>query len=304
VDDSKRLLGYCAGMKKQTPFGPSYHEIISTLEEAALAAGNHIQDAKKRKECLSVQVKSDKSLVLNLDVECQELILAMLASHSEIPIVAEETPSSHSLVDSAESYFLVDPLDGTTSCKRFLYEEGGQVGFGPLIGYVHGGVLSAAVFYSVPHRTLFSAVRSEGAFKSVYDSTGECLEAHTALRVSSERSLKEAGMLFFVSPYGESRIVEHFKNNHVVENIYRFGSFANDSARLAQGFEQVQFQLNAKPWDFSGVLLASEAGCEVYCDPLSRRIPLADWRIESVNPVVILQRGMRDEFFTVCDSIQ
>lgn len=291
-------------MEKQTPFGPSYVEIITTLEQAALAAGNHIQNAKKRRDSISVQVKSDQSLVLNLDVECQSIILSALESHSNIPIVAEETPSSHSLIDSAETYFLVDPLDGTTSCKRFLYEEGGQVGFGPLIGYVHRGILSAAAFYSVPHRTLFSAVRSEGAFKSVYDETGMCVEDHRLLRVSSELSLKEAGMLFFVSPYGEFRIVEHFKNNHLVENIYRFGSFASDSARLAQGFEQVQFQLNAKPWDFSGVLLASEAGCEVYCDPLGRRIPLEDWRIESLNPVVILQRGMRDEFFSVCDSIQ
>ncbi len=290
-------------MSTKTPYTTSHLEIIRTLENAVLRAGLHIEGFKKRRDSVTVEVKSDQSLVLNLDVECQKIILTELASHDSVKVVAEESPESHKLIESEDCFFLVDPLDGTTSCKRFLYEDGGQIGFGPLVGYVHDGVLTATAFYSVPHKTLFSAVRGEGCYKSIFDDNGTCVEAHSRLMVTPGIKLKESGMLFFISPDGESKVVDYFKNNHLVENIYRFGSFASDSARLAQGFEQIQFQLNAKPWDFSGVLLAAEAGCEVFCDPLGRRVPLVDWRIEALNPIAILQKGTKDEFFSLCDKI-
>jgi fructose-1,6-bisphosphatase/inositol monophosphatase family enzyme len=110
-------------------------------------------------------------------------------------------------------------------------------------------------------------------------------------------------MLFFISACGEAAIVEHLKRQHAIENIYRFGSFASDSARVAQDFEQIQLQLYAKPWDFSAVLLAAEAGCDVFCDPLDRRIPLKDWRIESNNPIVVLPTGTGEKFFTLLDQM-
>lgn len=113
--------------------------------------------------------------------------------------------------------------------------------------------------------------------------------------------LSSAGMLFFISQYGEARFVEFLKRENVIENIYRFGGFANDCTRIAQGFEQVQLQFNIKPWDFSAVLFAAESGSEVYCDPLTRRTPLDEWKIEKNNPVVVLPPGMRDKFFALLD---
>jgi fructose-1,6-bisphosphatase/inositol monophosphatase family enzyme len=85
--------------------------------------------------------------------------------------------------------------------------------------------------------------------------------------------------------------------------MYRFGGFANDCARLAQGFEQMSIQFSAKPWDFSAVLLAAEAGLEVWLDPLGRRVPFSDWRISSDNPTIIVQPGIRDEAFSLIDSM-
>jgi hypothetical protein len=62
-------------------------------------------------------------------------------------------------------------------------------------------------------------------------------------------------------------------------------------------------QFAAKPWDFSATLLAAEAGLEVWLDPLGRRIPLHDWKIEPNNPIIIVQPGIRDELFTLIDSM-
>jgi fructose-1,6-bisphosphatase/inositol monophosphatase family enzyme len=111
-------------------------------------------------------------------------------------------------------------------------------------------------------------------------------------------ALTQAGVLFLLGHHGESRIMQHLKELNAVENMYRFGGFANDCARLAQGFEQISIQFSVKPWDLPGVLLPLEAGLEVWMDPMNRRVPLAEWRIQSNNPMYIVHPGVRDEFFS------
>lgn len=261
------------------------------MEAAAYLDGAVTSGAK-----LDVQVKPDKTLVMNLDLESQRRILAALGT--TLPIVAEEDPSSHCLIDASGSYFLVDPLDGTTSCKRFLGQRGGQVGFGPLVGFVRNNQLAVASFYSVPHRTLFTAVRGEGTYALEHGASEP-----RVLRPERCIELTAAGVLFFVSPYGEARVIEFLRSRNAIENVYRFGGFANDCSRLAQGFEQIQFQCNAKPWDFSAVLLAAEAGYEVICDPLGRRVPLREWKIEMNNAVAIMHRELVGDFFSLVDSM-
>jgi fructose-1,6-bisphosphatase/inositol monophosphatase family enzyme len=290
------VLTYMVKLHGQAEFS----DIVELVQEAVLDAARYLDQAVHSGKKPEVRVKDDQTLVMNLDVESQRRILARLGSRC--PIVAEEDPSSHSLISSANHYFLVDPLDGTTSCKRFLGLTGGQVGYGPLVGYVHDHQLSVCAFYSVPHRTLFTAARGQGSFATTLD--GDWRGTPRRLSPPACSSLNAAGMLFFISAYGEARLVEHLRVSNAVENIYRFGGFANDCARLAQGFEQVQLQYNAKPWDFSAVLLAAEAGYEVICDPLDRRIPLASWRIENNNPIVALHSSVRDEFFALVDTMK
>lgn len=279
-----------------------FSEVIEVVEAAVLDAARYLDEAVTSGERPQVAVKDDKTLVMNLDIESQRRILARLGSSH--PIVAEEDPSSHSLINSASSYFLVDPLDGTTSCKRFLGQRGGHVGYGPLIGYVHEHALSVAAFYSIPHRKLFTAVRGEGTFETTLPADWKGGGETRRLVVERCPALSAAGMLFFISPRGEARVVDHLRRANAVENVYRFGGFANDSTRLAQGFEQIQFQLYAKPWDFAAILLAAEAGCEVFCDPLGRRIPLDEWRIEPNNPILAMAPGIREELFSALESLK
>lgn len=284
-------------MGEKTVSNTSTRQIRELIEKAVLEAAEYLDRAVNSGEKPDVQVKADKTLVMNLDLESQRRILATLGvAH---PIVAEEAPASHGLIESSGSYFLVDPLDGTTSCKRFLGQRGGQVGFGPLVGFVQNNQLSVASFYSVPHRTLFTAVRGEGTYALEHGaSTPRLLKPEPCI------DLGTAGVLFFVSPYGEARVIESLRSRNAIENVYRFGGFANDCSRLAQGFEQVQFQCNAKPWDFSAVLLAAEAGYEVICDPLGRRVPLREWKIEMNNAVAIMHREVVSDFFALVDSMK
>lgn len=283
------------------PYTKAHRENFDIIIGAVLEAARYLDRANTEKAELTVNVKADNTLVMNLDIESQRLILAGLGTKH--PIVAEEDPASHSLIFSEKSFYLVDPLDGTTSCKRFLGQQGGQVGYGPLVGFVSEGKLSIAAFYSVPHRKLFTAVRGEGTHVTTFGADWTVIEECRRLVVSPCPDLSKAGLLFFISPLGEARIVEHLRRQNAIENIYRFGGFANDSARLAQDFEQIQLQFNAKPWDFSAVLLSAEAGREVFCDPLERRIPLAEWRLEADNPVVVLPSGTHEKFFAFLDQM-
>lgn len=267
-----------------------------------MEAARYLDGAARSGQAPTVEVKADSTLVMNLDLESQRIIMERLSG--SYPIVAEEDPTSHSRIANTESYFLVDPLDGTTSCKRFLGQQGGHVGYGPLVGFVHDGELAISVFYSMPHRQLFTAIVGQGAYVTTFGDNWKVIEAERQLIAPQCSDLKQAGMLFFISQFGEAPVVEFLRKKNAVENIYRFGGFASDCARIAQGYEQIQLQCSVKPWDFTAVLLAAEAGCEIFCDPLHRRVPLKQWRIESNNPILALPRGRSHEFFDLLDSMQ
>jgi myo-inositol-1(or 4)-monophosphatase len=277
-------------------------QVSAQIRECVLEAARYLDAAARSGEAPTVEMKADKTLVMNLDLESQRIIMSRLSG--SYPIVAEEDPSSHSRIEHNDTYFLVDPLDGTTSCKRFLGQQGGQVGYGPLVGFVHGGELAVAAFYSVPHRQLFTAILGQGTFVTTFSDDWTTVVSEQKLLAAPCAGLQQAGMLFFISHYGEASVVEFLRKSNAVENIYRFGGFASDCARLAQSFEQIQLQFAAKPWDFSAVLLAAEAGCEVFCDPLNRRVPLRQWRIEPNNPIVTLPAGRSQEFFALLDMMK
>jgi len=284
-------------------FSGALASIVEIVESAVLDAAGYLVSELESGRALQVNVKADRSLVMNLDLESQRRILGKLGS--AYPIVAEEDESSHGLVSGGGSYFLVDPLDGTTSCKRFLGERGGHVGYGPLVGFVENNVLSVAAFYSVPHRRLFTAVVGQGAYITDIEFTNTTTP-HTRTRLQPKACslLAEAGALFFVGTQGETKVVQHLKNEHAVENIYRFGGFANDCCRLAQGKEQLSIQFACKPWDFSAVLISAEAGLDVWADPLGQRTPLAQWRIAMNNPLVISQATLSQELFSVLERMR
>jgi myo-inositol-1(or 4)-monophosphatase len=278
-------------------------ELIEVVEEAVLDAARSLLDAASSGAALEVTVKADHSLVMNLDLECQRRILSRLGGR--YPVVAEEDDTSHDLINRADSFFLVDPLDGTTTCKRFLGQWGGQVGYGPLVGLVLEGVLTLSSFYSVPHHQLFTAVRGAGVFASEVTFQGEARpRERRRLQPAPCTDLHQAGVVFLLGKEGEARVAELLKRSNAVDNLYRFGGFANDCARLAQGFEQVCIQFSVKPWDFSAALLAAEAGLEVWIDPAGRRTPLQEWRIAANNPLCILHPGIRDQLFGYFDQVR
>ena len=89
----------------------------------------------------------------------------------------------------------------------------------------------------------------------------------------------------------------------MIENIYRFGGFANDCSRIAHGFEQIQVQFSVKAWDLTAALIAELAGATVIVDPKKSRTPLSEWKVTHTNPVVTAHPDCISKMMEVMKSL-
>lgn len=106
----------------------------------ARKAGGRILELRDQ-DLLAPQRKGDGSPVTAADLASQELIIEGLSILTpDIPVIAEE--QDHSALPDYETYWLVDPLDGT---RDFLT---GLIDFSVNIGLVHQGVPVLGVIYA------------------------------------------------------------------------------------------------------------------------------------------------------------
>ena len=201
------------------------------------------------------------------------------------------------LIHSEEDYFLVDPIDGTHALKRFSGATDGQVGFGPLVGVVLGGQLVASSFYNVPSRSLYTAIAEVGTFsiRGEFEQLRSLASPLERKRLVQDEfpKLADSAMLFYTGKE-EMELLSHLKEHNYLETAYRFGSFANDSVRLAEGHEQIQLQFRVYPWDLAAVLFPLGAGYRAVLDPLGSAEELSQWEIKENNPVVIAAPEVMD----------
>lgn len=246
----------------------------------------------------TINYKQDRSLVLDIDIILQEVILNSLNNET---IVSEELLSSHELVGQEKDYFIIDPIDGTTSCRRFLTAQESQVGFGPMIGFIRNGKLESVAFFNCPQRSIFFAEINHGAYKIPFDQFQNFKVNSNLYRlaVPDTPPLKECAVLFFAGLNGELKSIEKLKSSGLVENFYRFGGFANDVSRLALGSEQIQIQYSVKAWDFSAVLLAHEVGLDILVDPSDANSKFTDWKIREENPVLISPKLYSNQIYNI-----
>lgn len=213
-----------------------------------------------------------------------------------IPVLSEEDPSTHSLLTSAPEFLIIDPIDGTNACRRFLRELGGQVGFGPLAGYVREGKICVAVYYNITTRSLYRAVLDQGVWRSRGEPSPELVATEQRLRIAETPvPLSASTLLFFISRRGESPVVERLVKNATVQTCSRFGGFANDCCRLAEGYEEVQLQFSIYAWDAIATLFSHEAGYQVIFDPLGAATPYDSWRLALLNPVVVSHPAVSEQ---------
>ena len=129
-----------------------YGRLVDQLAEAAREAGEAILTVVRRG--FEVESKHDTSPVTEADRAAELIILAALARAAPgVPVIAEEEVAAGRIPAHGDTYFLVDPLDGTKEFIRGgddytvnigLIENGSPklgVVYAPAVGRLHGGCI-------------------------------------------------------------------------------------------------------------------------------------------------------------------
>jgi 3'(2'), 5'-bisphosphate nucleotidase len=140
-----------------------YGGLMDALAEAAREAGEAILSVVSRG--FDVESKHDQSPVTEADRAAELVILAALARAAPgVPVIAEEEVAAGRIPAHADTFFLVDPLDGT---KEFV--RGGD-DYTVNIGLVEAGTPRLGVVFAPAAGVLHAGLIGEGAW--VDDGTG------------------------------------------------------------------------------------------------------------------------------------
>lgn len=138
--------------------------LIEALTQAAWEAGEAILAVRRRG--FDVETKGDTSPVTEADRAAEQVILAALAEAAPgVPVIAEEEVAAGRIPAHDDTYFLVDPLDGT---KEFV--RGGD-DYTVNIGLISGGQPVLGVVLAPEQGRMHGGIVGEGAW--VLNGSGE-----------------------------------------------------------------------------------------------------------------------------------
>lgn len=132
---------------------------MARLLEVAIAAGAEI--LRIYETDFAVAYKADESPVTLADIAAETIIVAALRQMApDIAVVAEEAAAAGQVPLTAESFFLVDPLDGS---KEFITRNGE---FTVNIGLIEHGAPVLGVVYAPALGRIWWGGVGEGAFSA------------------------------------------------------------------------------------------------------------------------------------------
>jgi 3'(2'), 5'-bisphosphate nucleotidase len=150
-----------------------YRGLLDDLAEAAREAGEAILEVVR--SGFDVETKSDSSPVTVADRAAELIILAALARAAPgVPVIAEEEVAAGRIPAHGDTYFLVDPLDGTKEFVRGGDDytvnigliEAGQpklgVVFAPASGRLHQGCVGLGAAFEDANGTQAIRTRPRG----------------------------------------------------------------------------------------------------------------------------------------------
>ena len=189
-----------------------FAELMPLFRRLALQAGDKIMDVYARPD-FEVRAKGDASPVTEADEAADAVISAGLrAAFPDVPLITEEQAASHAL--SAQTFFIVDPLDGT---KEFVQRRGD---FTVNIAYVQEGVPLHGIVYAPAKGRLFyttpdgKAVEETGPF-------GPTPGALTSLMVSTPDN---AALMVVASKSHRDQATDDYISRYAVRDMTSAGS--------------------------------------------------------------------------------
>ena len=143
--------------------------MLDKICQLAREAGDAIMQVYDGAQPMDVTRKSDDSPVTTADLAAHQVIMQGLAALTpDIPLLSEEDPPSWEIRQHWQTYWLVDPLDGT---KEFIKRNGE---FTVNIALIENGKPVMGVVYAPALGVLYSA--AEG--KAWKQKNGETMQIH------------------------------------------------------------------------------------------------------------------------------
>lgn len=189
-----------------------FSELMPLFRRLALEAGARILQVYESPD-FQVRTKSDASPVTEADEAADAVISAGLrAAFPEVTLITEEQAASHA--QSATTFFIVDPLDGT---KEFVQRRGD---FTVNIAYVQNGIPTHGVVYATAKQRLFytlpdgRAVEETGPF-------GPTPGPVTPLKVSTPDN---AALMVVASKSHRDQATDDYISRYAVRDMTSAGS--------------------------------------------------------------------------------
>jgi myo-inositol-1(or 4)-monophosphatase len=242
---------------------------LSTMIDAALAAGDGLLARFRSRSDLAVVLKGPADFVSAADLESERTLRQhLLGAYPTFGLLTEESPPTEAAAGQAR--FVVDPLDGTTN---FLH---GIPHFAIAIALEHEGRAVSGLVYDPPKGELFVAERGRGAWLAggvdrapVARGALGGPSTFEALRVAEDADFGSA-LIATGIPHA-NRVARHegylpmlAASMREAAGIRRLAAAALDLSYVAAGRYVAFFEFGLARWDLAaGALLVEEAGGRV-----------------------------------------
>ena len=252
---------------------------LERLKETAREAGEAILAVYGNG--FPVDVKEDKSPLTEADRRSNDVIISALEKHfAEIPVISEESRAvPYEVRKKWETYWLVDPLDGT---MEFIKRNGE---FTVNIALVKNRIPVAGFVYQPSARRLYWACEGRGAFRSAGDGAEEPIhggahyrEVEAVTVVASRSHLGDAVKEFVAQLEAGGKKVEFLSSGSSLKLCMVAEGTAHVYPRLGPTME----------WDTAAAhAVAREAGKQVL--DFATRQPLVYNKENLLNPWFIVE---------------
>ncbi|MFD2043968.1 inositol monophosphatase family protein [Ornithinibacillus salinisoli] len=220
-----------------------FHQAKKWVEEAGEIIRNKINDP------LTIDTKSDaKDLVTQMDKAIEYFFVQRIKQEYPNHLVLSEEGYGDDVTSMDGTIWIIDPIDGT---MNFVQQKRN---FAISVGIYHDGVGEIGLIYNVIDDVLYSAKRTQGAFRN-----------DVKLPKLKERLTLEKSMLG-LNHYWlcDNRLVEGTEMQRLVRKIRgtrSYGSAALEFAFVAEGILDGYLAISLSPWDIAaGMVIVNEVG--------------------------------------------
>lgn len=265
-----------------------YSDNLSIAISASLAAGEIIMDIYNSED-FAIELKHDNSPLTRADKESNKVITNILDSLN-LPILSEEDDNiPYEKRKLWESFWMVDPIDGT---KEFIKRNGE---FTVNVALIHNNIPVLGVVYAPATMELYFAEYGMGAFKIESISDFDQLENAPLIDLSKSNQNLPKTFTLVLSKSHMNQETEDYVNKMKKKYSLVASKFFGSSLKIckvAEGYAHCYPRFGpTMEWDTAAAhAVATYAGCKMFS--VQKLKPLSYNKENLLNPFFIVSRDI------------